>query len=99
MSPPPSLPKGVRTAETITVRVTLFSLAAAMQEKAAAVVVDRHDVEQAQHVGAEEPLHPAVRVAEREDELVFRNRDPRPCRSRTRWCNAADHGRDTVRRS
>src|SRR3954451_21900106 len=69
LRPPPSLPNGVRTAEMITVRLTPFSLAAAVQEQTAVVVVDRHDVELAQEVGAEEALHAAVRVSERQVRL------------------------------
>src|SRR3954470_18497894 len=73
-SPPARRPNGVRTVETMTVRLTPLNLLggldrAVMQDETAVVVVDRDDVELAQHVGAEQPLHTAARVAEREVRL------------------------------
>src|SRR5579884_4175717 len=54
LRPPPRRPNGVRTAETTTLRLTRRRLAAVMQAKDAVRVVDRHDVELAEHVGAEQ---------------------------------------------
>src|SRR4051812_6327251 len=58
----------------MTVRLTPLNLLggldrAVMQDETAVVVVDRDDVELAQHVGAEQPLHTAASVAEREVRL------------------------------
>src|SRR4051794_20502896 len=77
--PPPRRPNGVRTAETMTVRLTPLNLLGALdramvQHETAVVVVDRDDVELAQHVGAEQPLHAAARVAERKVRLDDRRR-------------------------
>src|SRR3954468_9999477 len=65
--PPPRRPNGVRTAETMTVRLTPSNLlggvdCTVVQHEAAVAVVDRDDVELAQHVGTEEPLHAAARI-------------------------------------
>src|SRR4051794_19132010 len=79
LRPPPRRPNGVRTAETMTVRLTPLNLVgsvdrAVVQHEAAVVVVDRDDVELAQHVGAEQSLNTAARVAEREIRLDDRRR-------------------------
>src|SRR6478609_969074 len=80
--PPPRRPNGVRTAETMTVRLTPLNLlgrvdCAVVQHEAAVVVVDRDDVELAQHVRAEEPLNAAVRIPERKVGLDDRRRRQR----------------------
>src|SRR3954469_596295 len=79
LRPPPSRPNGVRTAETMTVRLPPSRLPpglhrTAVQPEHAVAVVDRHDVELAQHVGAEQALHTAVGIAEREVRLDHRRR-------------------------
>src|SRR4051794_4087018 len=77
--PPARRPNGVRTVETMTVRLTPLNLLggldrAVVQHETAVAVVDRDDVELAQHVGAEEALNAAARVAEREVGLDDRRR-------------------------
>src|SRR4051794_37191604 len=77
--PPPRRPNGVRTAETMTGRLTPLNLLGALhrtggQDEAAGVVVGRADVELAQHVRAEQPLHAAARVTEGEVRLDDRRR-------------------------
>src|SRR5437868_4960157 len=72
--PPPRRPNGVRTAETMTLRVTRSMLAARLhrtvvQAKHLPVVIDRDHVELAEHVGAEKSLHAAVRIPERQVRL------------------------------
>src|SRR3954469_1205518 len=77
--PPPRRPNGVRTAETMTLRLTRSMLAARLhrtvvQAEHLLAVVDRDHVELAEHVGAEEALDAAVCISERQVRLDDRRR-------------------------